>query len=947
MFGDWPMADRASATPIGRLGDDFDYYAVRHGGMGEVYFGAPPDAPDTGLALKTFQPRFFFDPDVRRAFIREATVWSQLSGVPHILPVLGTRDYDGRLFIAMLMVPDGGTTLRLLLRDGPLDPEQALTFAFQICVGLNGAQARVPGIVHGDLKPENLLILREWLLIADFGLARVVGDGTHSELESTWAYLAPESWRPGASPTLAADIYAFGTVLYEMLTGHRPHEAADRAAWASAHAAGVEAGPPGQDMYGRLMTVALACLNVDPADRPTDFAAVFAELRTLAGELDPVLALMILEASSRLAAFLATVAADLRVLRMNSLLELGAVDSGLAELATVPDAEMTPRLHYLHGTFLSLSGRDEEALDAFGAGIEGELTEEEHYRCVIGAALSLKRLGRLDEAIDVMTGIAAQIPAELRTELSVNLATVYLQADRPEDARALLHRLLRENPRNWQAWANLGLAQVATARYEEAVDAYQRAIAIAPREPGLQMVLAAVLMDHLGRIDMAARALETAYQQGLDTIEWLRRYLTCALLLPDESLAAELSGLAYAELGDEGGADLLNQAIEEAQALIDRFGQPPEPTPERVPPPEVRPGELRDSGRAGAGAPFMNVRTYSSSNRFSIDFFYDVARPDYADRFVDAYERTIGQAWVSMPDLSMTPAPLYFSRCPGCAGLVLTNRAHGKSLTCRWCETAAPTVQREDPGLLAGILTRLGLEPHDISGYNQVVVFEVDDADKARALRELGAQFGFEPVPNDAELVMRVRIAAADQFLIAALGREIVALAKTAAPGTIAYVDKTPLDVEEFTIAVAETLEIRNSVSGDFPPDFALEPSTVEAAIARFRADLDADPLDQTALTGLTELLIREGDSASALALAHQGRAQWPSEASWAVLLGRILRADDPTAAARAFEEALTLDPRQPIVMIMLAECYTALGRDEEADLLRRRSSILGGPWAL
>src|SRR5689334_6703711 len=112
------------------------------------------------------------------------------------------------------------SSVRALLNHGPMSEDVALFCAVQIASGMAEAADRVPGLVHGDLKPENLLFQEKDLLISDFGLARISDDWS-LELEGTWAYLSPESWDHGQPLSVAQDIYAFGVVLYEMVTNRK------------------------------------------------------------------------------------------------------------------------------------------------------------------------------------------------------------------------------------------------------------------------------------------------------------------------------------------------------------------------------------------------------------------------------------------------------------------------------------------------------------------------------------------------------------------------------------------------------------------------------------------------------------------------------------------------------------------------------------------------------
>ena len=129
---------------------------------------------------------------------------------------------DGRPFIAMEYV-DGETLAELVARRGPLPPDEVAELGIQICRGL--AAAHAAGLVHRDVKPQNLLLRRDGVLkLGDFGIAFGL-EGTRLTMAGTVlgtaAYLAPEQAR-GEEVTAAADVYGVGAVLYELLTGRPP-----------------------------------------------------------------------------------------------------------------------------------------------------------------------------------------------------------------------------------------------------------------------------------------------------------------------------------------------------------------------------------------------------------------------------------------------------------------------------------------------------------------------------------------------------------------------------------------------------------------------------------------------------------------------------------------------------------------------------------------------------
>ncbi len=162
--------------------------------------------------------------DVAARFVREARAAARLSH-PHVVAVHDQGDDDGVVFLAMEMVR--GETLRdLLAREAPLPPGRALALVQPVLSAL--AAAHRAGVVHRDVKPENVLIAEDGTIkVADFGLARAVSadtrHATRGVLIGTVSYLAPELVVEGHADA-RADVYAAGVVLYEMLTGVKPHD---------------------------------------------------------------------------------------------------------------------------------------------------------------------------------------------------------------------------------------------------------------------------------------------------------------------------------------------------------------------------------------------------------------------------------------------------------------------------------------------------------------------------------------------------------------------------------------------------------------------------------------------------------------------------------------------------------------------------------------------------
>lgn len=190
------------------------------GGMATVY-RAVDTRLDRVLALKVMHPALAIDVAFVERFIREAKSVARLAH-PNVVAVFDQGAEGAYVYLAMEYV--AGCTLRDVLRErGALQPRAALDILEPVLAALGAAHRA--GFVHRDMKPENVLIGDDGRVkVADFGLVRAVGTATDTtgSLLGTVSYLAPEQIEHGTADT-RSDVYACGVVLYEMLTGAKPH----------------------------------------------------------------------------------------------------------------------------------------------------------------------------------------------------------------------------------------------------------------------------------------------------------------------------------------------------------------------------------------------------------------------------------------------------------------------------------------------------------------------------------------------------------------------------------------------------------------------------------------------------------------------------------------------------------------------------------------------------
>jgi beta-lactam-binding protein with PASTA domain/tRNA A-37 threonylcarbamoyl transferase component Bud32 len=197
---------------------------IARGGMATVY-QATDLRLDRRVALKVMPHALADDDEFAQRFVREARAAARLTH-PNVVAVYDQGDDNGVLFLTMEYV-EGRHTLRDVIRDeAPLTPTRALSILEEILRAL--AAAHESGIIHRDIKPENVLISpRGQVKVADFGLARAISSSTSATatggvLMGTVSYLPPELVVDGTADA-RSDVYSVGVVLFEMLTGTKPH----------------------------------------------------------------------------------------------------------------------------------------------------------------------------------------------------------------------------------------------------------------------------------------------------------------------------------------------------------------------------------------------------------------------------------------------------------------------------------------------------------------------------------------------------------------------------------------------------------------------------------------------------------------------------------------------------------------------------------------------------
>jgi serine/threonine-protein kinase len=234
------------------------------GGMGEV-FHADDLKLGQPVALKFLAARLAHQP-VLLGRLHEEVRLGRLVAHPNVCRIYDIAEWEGAHFVAMEYV-EGEDLSRLLKRIGRLAHDKAVDIARGVAAGLMAAHAK--GVLHRDLKPANVMIDGQGeSRIMDFGLALSAGDSQPGVLAGTPAYVAPEQLE-GEAATVQSDLYALGLVMYELVTGHRVHEA--RSFNERVSRLTDEIAKPSRvvrDVHPAVEAIILRCLAADPAARP-------------------------------------------------------------------------------------------------------------------------------------------------------------------------------------------------------------------------------------------------------------------------------------------------------------------------------------------------------------------------------------------------------------------------------------------------------------------------------------------------------------------------------------------------------------------------------------------------------------------------------------------------------------------------------------------------------
>lgn len=508
--------------------DRYEVKDIFRGGMGVVYEILDRETSNY-YATKMFQERFLWDKKITEMFLHEAQVWIELERHENIVQALFVKNYQGcpALFLEFVR----GTDLEKELAKGKLDLQTAMDMAIQFCSGMTYAYEKL-AIVHRDIKPSNCLIDTtggKWVMkITDFGLVKVFEkeedkalnpDEPEAEDEEatrgTFAYMAPECFKSEKEIDTRSDIYSFGIMFYEMLTGMRPLHGKNMMEFMKAHSQTRPMDPRklNPEIPQELSDVVLCCLEKEPENRFLNFRELMETLQTIYEEL-----------------------------------------TGAEYLTDESGAELTLEEWENKANSLAALGRHEEALFAFEKALEKSPKDAKLWHRKGDSLVALARLKEAIRCYDKAILTSHRLPGTWNSK-----GDVYYQLQNYELAVFCYNNALKLDPDNEIAWVKKGMYANLTGAFQEAIESGEKALQVNPRNAEGWYVKgkAYFALNQIPEaLQCARKALEEnplwgkawAFQAALyarmkfygEAVESLEKYLE---LNPDNTRALQLKGM--------------------------------------------------------------------------------------------------------------------------------------------------------------------------------------------------------------------------------------------------------------------------------------------------------------------------------------------------------------------------------------------------------------------
>jgi len=528
----------------------WEIFKILEGGAGIVYV-VYDHAFREPFAAKTFRDEVFaVSPLIAERFVREALAWTRLDVHPNLTKARMLEVIDGKPFLFLEYVSGGDLGSWIGTPRLTEDLPQLLRFAIQFCDGMIHMLSK--GIrAHRDIKPRNCLITHDRVLkVTDFGLAKVLDDGKFTDLPNpknqqqalnltvtavgTCTHMAPEQFENGAQVDLRVDVYSFGVMLYQMVTGDLPFIGES---WQDLeHMHKSQPAPYLTTTDERLAALIRTCLQKDPARR----FSTFTQLRDKLGEIYESVAGVPCPAPVQGAALSAvewnnkgssldnlgrraeSIACYDSAIRIDPTLESAWFNKGVALFAngSVVDALAC------YEEALTLNPKSEQAWSNKGVALKGQGKIQDAVKCYnralsinprypnawVNKGVALRALGNNNEALACYEHAVRLDPNN--EHAWANMGNAFYSLGRPADAIPCYERALTLNPRMDIAWLNKGMALGALQKHGESFECYGKALEINPCLEQAWFLRGMTLVNGMQRYREAVPFFEEAERLG-------------------------------------------------------------------------------------------------------------------------------------------------------------------------------------------------------------------------------------------------------------------------------------------------------------------------------------------------------------------------------------------------------------------------------------------------
>lgn len=493
------LIETAPFQPGDVIGNHYEVLNLHRGGFGLVYvcrhLGPELYACSNNLvALKTPLPRHLANPEMREMFLTEAAHCVSLGAHPNLVLAYGVEEHNRLPFLVLEYIP-GARSLHDELEAGTTDWRTTLPVGLGIARGLAFA-----GLVHGDLKPVNILLGADGAAkVADFGLSLTPDESVETGvLIGTVGFYAPEMFAGRTARTLASDVYAFGVTLFLSATRQLPFPTEEPLANLQRPAP-----DPRQftrDMPAPFAALILRCLERDPARRPAGFVELATELAQLHRSL-------LGTSPADAPAPDAPMRADALVNAAQSWTNLNRLDQ--AKAAAKQALRVQPenwKAHNALGLALSAANELSAALASFNAAHE---FSPDMLEPVVNAAQAAGALGRTDDARRWLRLALEHCAKEDRFAPLDGCTQLALELLAEKDAYNLIHRILTENPRAAMTWNNRAVLMRRMGAFPQALESAEQALALNPAYAKAYVQKANALLE-LRRLEEALASADRA-----------------------------------------------------------------------------------------------------------------------------------------------------------------------------------------------------------------------------------------------------------------------------------------------------------------------------------------------------------------------------------------------------------------------------------------------------